>query len=161
MNLKMKDLKRCLESAGYSDVKTVLSSGNVVFGARAGSESTLEKRLEKAMGEELDRPFMTLVRSLDALRELLDADPFARFVLPAGAKRTVTFLRNEPEKKVKLPEEVDGARILGVRGREVLTAYVPSPRGAQFMNVIERTFGKDITTRTWDTVKKVVGDHGA
>jgi uncharacterized protein (DUF1697 family) len=159
MNLKMTDLKRCLESAGYADVRTVLSSGNVVFGARAGSEAALEKKLEKAMSEHLDRSFMTIVRSLDALRELLDADPFAKYRLPADAKRTVTFLRHEPAAKVELPEELDGARILGVRGREVLTAHVPSPRGAQFMTLIERTFGKDVTTRTWDTVRKVVGNH--
>jgi hypothetical protein len=24
-----------------------------------------------------------------------------------------------------------------------------------FMTLIERTFGKDVTTRTWDTVRKV------
>jgi len=24
-----------------------------------------------------------------------------------------------------------------------------------FMSLIEKTFGKDVTTRTWDTVKKV------
>jgi hypothetical protein len=33
---------------------------------------------------------------------------------------------------------------------------VPSPRGAVFMGLIERTFGKDVTTRTWDTIRKVV-----
>jgi hypothetical protein len=26
-----------------------------------------------------------------------------------------------------------------------------------FMRLIEKTFGQDLTTRTWDTVKKCVG----
>jgi hypothetical protein len=54
-----------------------------------------------------------------------------------------------------LPIELDGARILSVRGGEVFSAYVPSPKGAVFMSLIEKTFGKDVTTRTWDTVAKV------
>jgi uncharacterized protein (DUF1697 family) len=38
MNAKMAELKRCFEGAGYTDVKTVLSSGNVVFDVRAKSK---------------------------------------------------------------------------------------------------------------------------
>jgi hypothetical protein len=38
--------------------------------------------------------------------------------------------------------------------REIFTAYVPGPRGPMFMTLIEKTFGKNVTTRTWDTVKK-------
>jgi hypothetical protein len=31
---------------------------------------------------------------------------------------------------------------------------VRSPKGPVFMTLIEKTFGKEVTTRTWDTVKK-------
>jgi hypothetical protein len=55
--------------------------------------------------------------------------------------------------------ELDGARILCRRGSEILSAYVPSPRGAVFMTLIENTFGEQVTTRTWETVRKVVGGH--
>jgi hypothetical protein len=44
-----------------------------------------------------------------------------------------------------------------LQGRELLTAYVPSDKGAAFMVLIEKTFGKDVTTRTWDTVRKCAG----
>jgi hypothetical protein len=42
-----------------------------------------------------------------------------------------------------------------MKGGEVFTAYVPSPKGPVFMTLIEQTFGKEVTTRTWDTVAKV------
>jgi hypothetical protein len=45
-------------------------------------------------------------------------------------------------------------RILALNGREIFTAYVPGPKGPVFMPLIEKSFGKDVTTRTWDTVKK-------
>ena len=37
----------------------------------------------------------------------------------------------------------------------MLSAYVPSAKGPVFMALIEKTFGKDVTTRTWDTVRTV------
>lgn len=154
MNARMPELKRCFESAGFTEVKTVLSSGNVVFNARAAARATLERRAEAAMTKELGRSFSTLVRSADALRELLAADPYAAHELPAGAKRVVTFLRTPPDAKLSLPIEVDGARILAIDGMEVFTAYVPSPRGPVFMTLIEKTLGNGVTTRTWETVRK-------
>lgn len=160
MNLKMAALKGCLEGEGFSDVRTVLTSGNVVFGARARSERALETRLEQAMGAALGRTFATHVRSLDELRAMLDADPYAAYRLSSGAKRVVTFLRDVPELELSFPREAEGTRILCRHGREVFTAYVESPRGAVFMRKLEKAFGTDITTRTWDTVKKVVGAHG-
>lgn len=156
MNARMPDLIRSFEAAGFSDVSTVLTSGNVVFTSRSGTDSALARKAEKAMHATLGHSFLTIVRSVDALRALLDADPFARFRLAAGSKRVVTFLHAPPDEKPKLPVVLDAARILAVQGTEVLSAYVPGPRGPVFMALIEKTFGMNVTTRTWDTVGKVV-----
>ena len=136
-------------------MKTPLSSGNVVFGARSASEDSLQRKAEAAMKKHLGNPFFTIVRPVEALREILAADPFRAFRLPPAAKRVVTFLREKPEKKIDLPIELDEARILAVQGREIFSAYLPTPKGPVFMSLIEKTFGKEVTTRTWDTVKKV------
>lgn len=154
MNCKMPQLKRAFESAGFSEVKTLLSSGNVLFDARSTSITALEKKAEAAMSEELDRSFLTIIRPVAELRELLEADPYQRFRLPAESKRVVTFLKHSPKASLKLPVELDGASILHMEGSEVFSAYVPSPRGPVFMTLIEKTFGTEVTTRTWDTVRK-------
>jgi uncharacterized protein (DUF1697 family) len=154
-NAKMPELKRCFEAAGFSEVRTLLSSGNVVFStARATAPETLARRAEKAMAAQLDRSFGTAVRSTAYLQALLDADPFAPFSLPATAKRVLTFLRQPPATELALPITRGGASILARRGSEVLSAYVPGPEGPVFMALLERSFGKDITTRTLDTVRK-------
>jgi uncharacterized protein (DUF1697 family) len=132
----------------------------VVFDARPASDAALQRKAEAAMTATLGRAFLTIVRSLDALGEIIDADPYAAFELPAAAKRVVTFLRDPPRGELALPVEVDGARILCRRGSEVFTAYVPGARGPVFMALIERTLGDALTTRTWDTVKKVVAPAG-
>lgn len=154
MNAKMPELKRCVESAGFKEVRTVLSSGNVVFTSRAMSETRLEQKLEAAMMEGLGQAFYTIVRPVDELNGMLAADPYAAFELAPEAKRVVTFMRASPTARIVSPIEFDGARILAVIGREVFSAYVPGPRGPVFMALIEKTFGKNVTTRTWETVRK-------
>ena len=154
MNATMSDLRKAFEGAGFTDVKTVLSSGNVVFDA-TGSPATLERRAEAAMMKHLGRSFMTLVRPIDALRRLLASDPYASFRLGPQAKRIVTVLRRPPRARLALPITMDGARILRLEGREAFSAYLPNPRGPIFMTLIERTLGTEVTTRTWDTVTRV------
>jgi uncharacterized protein (DUF1697 family) len=154
MNAKMPDLKRCFESAGFTDVKTVLSSGNVVFTSQMRSLAKMEHRAETAMAKHLKHPFYTIVRSVNSLKKMIEADPYNAFDVPADAKRVVTFLRKPRKPARPLPLEMDGARILAMDGREIFTAYVPGPRGPVFMTLIEKTFGAEVTTRTWETVKK-------
>ena len=155
-NAKMPELKRCFEAAGFDAVDTVLSSGNIVFSATAASSLSIERRAEAAMQAQLGRSFYTIVRPAGALRALLASDPYGALHPSAQAKRVVTFLRKPPAAVPALPIELDGARILALQGCEVFTVYVPSPRGPVFMKLIERTFGADVTTRTWDTVRKCV-----
>jgi uncharacterized protein (DUF1697 family) len=154
-NAKMPDLRRAFEAAGFSEVRTILSSGNVVFSVHAASEAALQRKAEAAMERRLGRNFLTIVRSIDALQELLASDPYRPFRLGPKAKRIVTFLRQAPTRKIALPVEQDGARILAMQGSEIFSAYLPTPKGPVFMTLIEKTFGKDQTTRTWDTVAKI------
>ena len=154
MNAKMSELKRCFEAAGFTNVRTVLGSGNVVVDSTARSGASVERQAEKAMQRGLGKVFYPIVRSTKQLREMLDADPFAAHRVPAQAKRVVTFLRTTAKPAAALPPAQDGATLLCHVGREVFTTYMPSPKGPVFMRLIEKTFGKNITTRTWDTVRK-------
>src|SRR4051812_1800418 len=91
-NAKMPELTKAFESAGFTSVKTVLSSGNVVFDARRTAESPLERRAETAMRERLGHAFLTFVRPVDLLRDILASDPYQPFRLGPSTKRIVTFL---------------------------------------------------------------------
>lgn len=154
MNCKMADLRRCFEAAGFADVKTLLSSGNVAFSAPPAIVPILEKKVEAAMAQHLDRVFSTIVRPSTFLRALVCSDPFAEFDLPANAKPVITFLLRPHQQHVKLPIERDDARILKLEGTEVFSAYVPNDKGPAFMALLERTFGKQVTPRTLETVRR-------
>jgi Protein of unknown function (DUF1697) len=46
LNAKMTDLKRCFQSAGLTEVRSVLASGNLVFSSRINSPSVLQQKAD-------------------------------------------------------------------------------------------------------------------
>jgi uncharacterized protein (DUF1697 family) len=157
MNAKMPELVRAFEAAGFREVKTILSSGNVNFGCRASSLAALQQRAEAAMQAQLGKSFLTIVRDLSELERLLASDPYARFKPRPKDKRVVTFLREAPATPPKLPVSLGQARILSIDGHTAFSSYMPNPEdGPAFMKLIERTLGKDVSTRTWETLTKIV-----
>ena len=153
-NARMPQLKAAFEAAGFTDVKTLLASGNVVFSAPAAPVAALERRAEKAMHEQMGKAFLTIVRPVNGLRKILASDPYKGFRLAPESKRIITFVRERPSKTLKLPIEYEGARILAMQGGAIFSAYEPNPKGPVFMTLLQKTFGKEQTTRTWDTVTK-------
>jgi uncharacterized protein (DUF1697 family) len=154
-NCKMADLKRAFEAAGFTNVVTVLGSGNVVFDAKAASNDALEKKAEAAMQQKLGRAFMAFVRPIEALEQMLAADPYKGMRFDGKEKRIVTFVRTAPA-KLKLPIEQDLAVIARMQDGAIFSAYWPNPKGPVFMALIKKTFGEEQTTRTWQTLEKVI-----
>ncbi|HEX7769153.1 MAG TPA: DUF1697 domain-containing protein [Dokdonella sp.] len=154
MNCRMPELKRCFEAVGFRDVRTLLSSGNVAFSAKPDDLARLEAKAEAAMEKHLGKAFVTHVRPSSRLQALIRRAPFDAFDLPSGSKPVITFLRTPYEGHLALPLEQAGAAILRLEGSEVFSTYVPNGKGPAFMVLLEKTFGKAITTRTLDTVRK-------
>ena len=156
MNAQMPELKRAFESVGFTDVRTVLASGNVIFTAPNAGVAELQSQAEAAMEKKLGRSFLTIIRPVNGLQSLLESNPYKGFGMPKDAKRIVTFLRDAPTRRMKLPIEQDGARILMLRGGMAFSDYTPTPKGPVFMSLLEKTFGKAQTTRTWQTIERIV-----
>jgi len=155
VNTSNADLKRAFDAAGFTNVVTVLASGNLAFDARAQSNATLEKKAEDAMGKVLGSAFLTFVRSIEELEALIASDPYRGLRVDPAAKRIVTFVRKPPASKPALPIERDNARLLRFDDGVLYSAYLPTPKGPVFMAMIEKAFGKEQTTRTWQTLGRV------
>lgn len=154
MNTKMPELKACFDSAGFTNVKTILSSGNLAFDCDLIDEREIEKIAEEHMVKNLGRSFFTIVRSAQSLAHLLSSDPYTLHGIPSNAKRVMTFMRDTRQPQVELPLMQNNASVFLLAERVAFTAYIPTDKGAIFMRLIERAFGKDVTTRTVKTVAK-------
>ena len=73
--LPMNDLKRMCEKLGFTNVRTYIASGNVVFESRT-SEAAIRKALESALQKYAGKPVGVLVRTGAELKKVLAGNPF-------------------------------------------------------------------------------------
>ena len=90
----MPELRELIEGLGYTDVETLVQSGNVVFTSRA-APATLEKKLEQEIEQQLGVDPAVVVRTRDELAAAIEANPFE--VPPNPKDLHVTFLSGEPD----------------------------------------------------------------
>lgn len=151
----MKRLKKLFEEMGLEDVKTMLNSGNVVFSA-AGKSTT---ELEKALGKEFEDSFRfsagIIVRSGEDIKSLIQSDPFRGIKILPETRLYVTFVTERSKQKPYMSE--GRFRFLRLEDGMLCTAINLSPEAGtlDLMKAIEQRFGKNVTTRNFETIKKI------
>lgn len=158
-NMRNEKLRGVLEGLGFEKVASVLTSGNLVF--RTGDEPAgLEDRIQEALAAELGIPGGTIIRSHPELRALLDRDPFEGRAHERGSYLTVTFFKDRMRAADTTAFTDDPlTEVIGYdRDARAFLTVIDNSTGAtpDFMARLEKTYGKDITTRTWLTVQRVV-----
>jgi len=157
-NPKMRnaELRNVFEGLGFSALRTVISSGNVLFTGDLTDRAALEASIEAALEEHLGSPCTTIVRSRRQIELLAGLDVFAGHEdLPSG-RSNVTFLKQRPAAGTEPPDPTPTAEVVAVRNQAVFS--VVDPEGSTtsaFMAALERTYGRQITTRTWKTVHRI------
>jgi uncharacterized protein (DUF1697 family) len=155
----MPELKRRLGLAGFTGVHTYLQSGNVAFNSK-GTTDAAAKKLEELLGAWLGFEVKVMVRSLDRLRELLQADPFAGHRKIRDVKLYVGFLAGEPASLPELPYVYgkDGLELVGIEGRDAFIVSKPLASGMSgYPNLtLEKALGVASTTRNWNTIERIL-----
>jgi uncharacterized protein (DUF1697 family) len=153
--MAMDDLRAMVVALGYTDPRTYLQSGNVVFGG-AGPAEAAAAALEDAIAAELGLSVPVVTRSATQMRRVVGANP----LLAAGAdpgKLHVTFLAKQPGaaqlKKLAASEVAARGDSYEVVGAEVYL-HCPSGYGTTSYDngFFERNLGTVATTRNWRTV---------
>ena len=75
--IRMVDLKKLYESLGFSDVKTYIQSGNVIFKSDSNiSDIQLAKKIEKAISEQYLFEVPVIIRTNKELEKNYFRQPF-------------------------------------------------------------------------------------
>ncbi len=158
VNLKMADVADALSGAGFTGVRTVLATGNVLLQSSARS-TTVRTNAEAALRARFGYEAWVLVYDIDTVREIVDAYPFEPEV--DGYQSYVTFVADGAvlDELAALgegagPDEKISRGPLGV-------LYWQVPRGATLDSTIGKTMGKpryksSTTTRALRTLHKVL-----
>ncbi|GAA2389226.1 hypothetical protein Cme02nite_71070 [Catellatospora methionotrophica] len=156
--ISMADLRKLVEGLGHEDVKTLLQSGNVVFGSDSPDQQALATQLEKAIEAELGMSVGCLVRDGADLARIIAANPLGD-VADNPSRHFVVFLSGEadPAKLAEVEALAKPGERLAAGEREV---HMWLPDGAADTKLTHLLFQKRLgvtvaTARNWNTVTKL------
>lgn len=157
VNLKMAEVAAALTDAGFTQVRTILATGNVLLESTAGV-SSVRKKAEAALRDRFGYDAWVLAYDIGTVRALVDAFPFEREV--DGYQSYVTFVADKTmlDELAALADKA-GADEKISRGDGVI--YWQVPKGATLDSTIGKTMGKpryksSTTTRNLRTLDKVL-----
>jgi uncharacterized protein (DUF1697 family) len=161
--VRMAELKACLEDNGFSEVKTLLASGNVRFVAE-GTAVDLKARLEKHLAERFGFAIGVVLRSGEEIETMLDGHPFDTLDPKADCARHVLMFDKELPAGIKLEDRPGHTEILRIDPREIYIAGYRQPNGRYTEGVedvlkpLYAQLGKSVldTMRNWNTMEKLL-----
>jgi uncharacterized protein (DUF1697 family) len=153
----MTDLRNLLAQLGFDDVKSLLQSGNVVFGSRARTGAELERFLEAEALKRFAIEIDFFVRAPEEWKSIIRQNPFRKEAELDPGRLVVMLLKSPPQAAdvAALQAEISGPEIVQAKGRQ-LYAFYPNGQGRSRLTnaMIERKLGR-CTGRNWNTVLKL------
>ncbi|WP_179471752.1 DUF1697 domain-containing protein [Mycolicibacterium vinylchloridicum] len=155
--MKMADVAAAFTGAGFTNVKTVLASGNVLLDSGAAAK-TVRTKAEAALRDAFGYDAWVLVYDVDTVRKVADDYPFEAEV--EGQQSYVTFVSDTKvlDELAALADDAGPDEKI-TRGDGVL--YWQVPKNSTLDSTIGKTMGNkryksSTTTRNLRTLAKVV-----
>jgi uncharacterized protein (DUF1697 family) len=157
VNLKMAEVAKAFEEAGFTNVRTILASGNVLLDSRSGVDA-VRKKAEKALRDTFGYDAWVLAYDLDTVRSISEHFPFEREL--DGYHSYVTFVTDADvlDELADLGDDAGPDEKIE-RGEGVI--YWQVPNKGTLDTTIGKTMGKkryksSTTTRNLRTIEKVL-----
>lgn len=156
--IPMAALKETFEELGYTDVATLIASGNVVFCGKRASVRSIETRLEHQLAKRFDYAAKVVVKTCDELAAIVATAPRG-WARPADATHRyyVMFLRHT----------IDHANLLETITPRATIEWLDYTPGALYWRAVKKDLGRstvakqlsasyaDMTVRNWNTTRKL------
>ncbi len=136
-NMKGTKLKAAFETLKLKNVTPVIASGNVVFQSELKDVGQLETKLEQVMDKQLGFRRAVIIRSKEELEKLIKKNPFKGVEDKKPNYLIVTFFKDKKKELCTVIKLTEG-------------------KTPDFMRDVEKKYGKEITTRTWKTVSRIL-----
>lgn len=155
----MKDLVASLQDAGYTQVRTLLASGNVVLASEETDPARIKAGVEQALQERYGRDIPVIVQDVEQLERIVTGFPFESpddgiqrheyLVLTGSQKDAAAILAGAPEtSSAERVARLGHAICWEVQRGESLK----TPLAKHFAKVASGTL---VTTRNMNTIRKI------
>lgn len=159
----MADLREIAARLGFSDARTILQSGNLIFEGASLPQAQVEAALHEAAKKRLGLDTDIFVRTAKEWKAVVTANPFPKEAKTDPGHLVVMALRDVPrsEDVAALEKAIPGRERLRAKGRHLYIVY-PDGIGHSRLTtaLIERKLGTRGTGRNWNTVLKLVALAG-
>lgn len=155
----MATLKEALKTLKVEQVITLLNSGNVIFESSLEDPIELEQLIEEKLESTFGFSIPTIVREAEMIQQLLKDNPFGAIDAHKDIRLYVSFMKTDVHSGLKIPWKSDDSsfQILKKREKTIMSVLdLTKTTTPKAMGIIEKSFGKDITTRNWKTIERIV-----
>ncbi len=158
--VQMTKLKSAFDKMGFTESQTILATGNIVFYSSNENIVELTTQIENDLEKLFGFPVEVILRTGAHMKKLLTSDPFKGIKITPDTRLYVTYLSLPHASVLPIPYTSPEKEytIFKVTDTEVFSTLVlgPDTRTVEVMAIIEKEFGKEVTTRNWNTVLRVV-----
>jgi uncharacterized protein (DUF1697 family) len=157
--VNMPRLRDALTEAGFTEVRTLVQSGNVVASSRHRSADAVAKAVRAVVRESFDVDVPVIVRTPAQLRAVLDWNPFPEQAAKEPKLVHVVHLpKAPPAGAVKELLAADVAPdAVAARGREIVLCYAESMHASRLpKSKLVSSLTADGTARNWRTLSALV-----
>jgi uncharacterized protein (DUF1697 family) len=157
--IKMDQLRASFTAMGFSNTKTYIQSGNIIFEASNDSTANLSEKIGQRILGDFGFSVPVTLKTAKEMEQIIKRNPFLGMPAIDHSKLHVTFLDDDPPKKAleqllplaSKPEQVH------IIGQEVFL-YCPNGYGNTKLSntAIEKKLSVGATTRNWKTVNTLL-----
>jgi uncharacterized protein (DUF1697 family) len=154
----MADLRAMLTRLGFTEPRTLLQSGNVVFQSRLSSAPGIEQTLEEEAKKRLSIETPFFVRTAEEWESIVERNPFKTAAKKDPGRLVVVCFKEAPAPNAvkELQRAIEGPETFRADGRHAYITY-PDGQGKSLltMNLIDSKLRTKGTARNWNTVLKL------
>ncbi len=154
----MAELRKEMEGLSFKKVMTILNSGNIIFDSTSEDLEHLEKKIAAHLEKTFGFPIPTILRRSSTIIDLTVSDPFKDEEHTKDTRLYVPLLQKEAKMSLPLPwiSDDNSFKIIDLKDKTIVSILDLSiAKTPKAMGALERSFGKEITTRNWNTIKRI------
>ena len=152
----MADLRALIEKLGYLEVRTLLNSGNVVFGAPARVRGDHARRIEEGIARTLGFSSRVTVLSAAEVSRVIRENGLLDLATNPSLLLVFTVAEAEDRRALQAIVRADWGKEAAALGKHALYAWCPGGQIESPLAIaVNRALGDRTTARNWATFQKL------
>lgn len=157
--IKMADLRASLEKKGFSEPKTYIQSGNLIFRSSKTSIEKLEDEIARIINQDFGFEVPVIIKTIDEIKYIIEHNPFEGSSKYDPKLFCVCLLNKAPLKHdiAQLKMKDFSPEIYSIQGKAIyLYPALGLAKSKMTLTIFENKLKVKATARNWRTMHKLL-----